>query len=119
MLMALADTAEKLDMQIYEHYRTLADLLLEAARGISQKKQYSSLLLPRNTTEETRDLSGRALIIAALQKGVRLQLLNDEKYLPLAALLRSSLTAHYIAGFPCDPGPWMLLQAEAEEVERS
>ena len=118
-LMALADTAEKLDMQIYEHYRTLADLLLEAARGLAPKKTFASLLLPRGSAEEQRDVSGRVLIAAALFKGVRLHLLNEEKYLPLAALLRSSVTADYIFGFPCDPGPWMLLQAETEEVERS
>ena len=119
MLVVLADTAEKLDMQIYEHYRTLADLLLESTRGLSPKKTFASLLLPRGSTEEHRDLSGRVLIAAALLKGVRLHLLNEEKYLPLATLLRSNVTAHYIFGFPCDPGPWMLLQAETEEVERS
>ena len=61
---ALADTLEQMDIQLYEHYRVLADLLLEAAQ-----KSVGS-----------RDPK----IVNALIKGVRLGLLDPEKYLPSA-----------------------------------
>ena len=61
---ALADTLEQMDIQLYEHYRVLADLLLESAR-----KSLGS-----------RDPKA----VYALIKGVRLGLLDPEKYLPPA-----------------------------------
>ncbi|MBQ9198405.1 MAG: hypothetical protein IJ157_14390 [Clostridia bacterium] len=63
-LMALADTLEKMDEQIYEHYRVLADLMLEAAQ---------------------RALGSADIRVGyALMKAVRLELLDPEKYLPAA-----------------------------------
>lgn len=63
-MLALADTVEKMDIQVYEHYRVLADLLLEAARAALGSQD------PR--------------VLCALMKGVRLGLLDPEKYLPAA-----------------------------------
>ncbi|MBQ9300780.1 MAG: hypothetical protein IJ214_09725 [Clostridia bacterium] len=63
-LMALADTLEKMDEQLYEHYRVLADLMLEAARKAL----------------DSRDVRAHY----ALMKAVRLGLLDAEKYLPAA-----------------------------------
>ena len=120
MLLALADTAEKLDMQIYEHYRTLADLLLEAVRIPYRKGKDMLHFFPHDEIgEKTADLSGQAMMAAAMLKGIRLQILNEEKYLPLAMSGQGNLFGLYVAGISCDPGPWMLLLAEAEEVERS
>ena len=34
VLKTLADTVEQMDIQLYEHYRALADMFLEAARGL-------------------------------------------------------------------------------------
>ena len=119
MLLALADTAEKMDMQMYEHYRMLADIFLEAVRTPYQRETDLLLHLLPPDHPEARDLSGKAMIAAALLKGVRLQLLNEEKYLPLILPGQCNLSALYAAGFPCDPGPWMLLQAEMKEAERS
>ena len=120
MLLSLADTAEKLDMQIYEHYRTLADLLLEAVRIPYRKGKDILHFFPQEENgEETLDLSGQAMMAAAMFKGVRLGILNEEKYLPLAMSGQGNLFALYAAGISCEPGPWMLLLAEAEEVERS
>ncbi|MBQ9197643.1 MAG: hypothetical protein IJ157_10450 [Clostridia bacterium] len=63
-MMALADTLENMDIQLYEHYRVLADLLLEAAQKA----------LP---SDDVR-------VLYAVMKGVRLGLLDPEKYLPAA-----------------------------------
>ena len=84
MLMALADTAEKLDMQIYEHYRALADIYLEAVRGLSRYhvggNDVPVLHLPDEDLKKPWDLNGRLMIVYAVLKGVRLGLLDAEKY---------------------------------------
>ena len=74
-MMALADTLEKMNIQIYEHYRVLADLLLEAAR----------VCLPEPGV----------MAQYALMKGVRMGVLDPEKYLPAArrAFERTARTA--------------------------
>lgn len=114
MRLALADTAEKLDMMIYEHYRTLADLFLEAVRTSYQKGTEWKALLSGEDTEKT--LSGYALNVSALLKGIRLQLVDEEKYLPHALFANANLKAQYAAGLPCDPGAWLLAQSEARRV---
>lgn len=67
VLKTLVDTVEQMDIQLYEHYRALADMFLEAARG----------LISGGTKPD-------ALAVEALLKGVRLGLLDEEKYLPIA-----------------------------------
>ena len=61
---ALADTAEQMDIQIYEHYRCLADLLLEAAQAFIQGNGWHD-----------------PLAVYAVLKGIRLGLLDEERYL--------------------------------------
>ncbi|MBR1407884.1 MAG: hypothetical protein IJ573_03170 [Clostridia bacterium] len=61
---ALADTVEQMDIQIYEHYRCLADLLLEAAQAFVR-------------SEGRQD----PLAVYAVLKGIRLGLLDEERYL--------------------------------------
>lgn len=64
--LALVDCVEQMDVQLYEHYRVLADLLLKIAR-------------------ETMAASApNAADCYLLMKGVRLGLLDPEKYLPRA-----------------------------------
>lgn len=77
--LALADCLEQMDIQLYEHYRALADLLLK-------------------TAQET--LAAPALNAAdcyMLMKGVRLDLLDPERYLPRAAesFAKGCLDAYY------------------------
>ena len=74
VLRTLADTIEKMDIQLYEHYRALADMFLEAIRG----------LLSHGTEPN-------ALTVYALLKGVRLGLLDEEKYLPVALKMKEAL----------------------------
>lgn len=64
---ALADTLECMEKQIYEHYRAVADLLLEAAQSWFQSEPKAD-----------------ALAVYAVLKGVRLGLLDEEKYMPPA-----------------------------------
>lgn len=67
-LLALADCIEAMPEQLYEHRRVLMDLFLAGAR---------KLLAPGNGT----DTASRAMKAYALLKGVRLGLLDPERYL--------------------------------------
>ena len=118
MRLALADTAEKLDMMIYEHYRTLADLFLEAVRTTYQKGTEWACFRSGESEEQARDLSGYALSVTAVLKGIRLQLLDEERYLPRAMFAKANLEALYAAGLPCDAGAWLLEQSEGRRVSK-
>ena len=73
VLKTLVDTIEEMDMQLYEHYRALADMFFEAARSLISHE-----------TEAT------AMAADALQKGVQLGLLDEEKYLPIALKMKEA-----------------------------
>ena len=109
MLMALADTAEKLDMQIYEHYRTLTDMLFDAVR-LPYRHKTDHLFLPCD------DPSGNYMIVYAILKGVRLQMLDAEKFLPFAFQLASDLSACDNVEEACDLGVKLLAEAEIKEA---
>ena len=72
-LKTLTDTVEQMDMQLYEHYRALADMFLEAARGLVSHEKEAT-----------------AMAADALLKGVRLGLLDEEKYLPIALKMKEA-----------------------------
>ena len=114
MLMALADTAENLDMQIYEHYRALSDMLFDAVRLPYRLETDQLFSLSRGDTEQAPDPSGGYMIVYAMLKGVRLQMLDAEKYSYLAYQLASELNA---APEACDPGVGLLAQAEINVKE--
>lgn len=82
ILCALIDTLESMDMQIYEHWRLLADQFLTAVRGLARHLDESGVL--RSMVEAPDDIAS-ARVLYALHKGVRLKLLDEEKYLPIAA----------------------------------
>ena len=73
VLKTLVDTIEEMDMQLYEHYRALADMFLEAARGLVSHEKEAA-----------------AMVADALLKGVRLGLLDEEKYLPIALKMKEA-----------------------------
>ena len=81
MLMALADTIEQMDIQLYEHYRVLADLFLQTARGLLPHRQKGFGLFSRELvdTQAEPDIEGSLMVAYALLKGVRLSLLDEEK----------------------------------------
>ena len=97
LLMTLADTIEKMDMQLYEHYRALADMFLEAARG----------LILHGTEPD-------AAAVYALLKGVRLGLLDEEKYLPIALKMKEALKAQETDS----PDILMFIEADCGEVDK-
>lgn len=115
MIMALADTAEKLDVMIYEHYRTVADLFLEAVRRAYRSGAHGLFNLPCENTEP--DHTGRLMIVYAVMKGVRLGLLDEEKYLPAALSMDRELSAACGTEEARKSGVWLLARAEAKEVD--
>lgn len=119
---ALADCAEKMDIQLYEHYRKLADLLLEAARTVFPRRDAETGLYGQEPF-------GSAMILYTLLKGVRLGLLDGEKYLDEArrgfrslaslALCRGTDGAWHLAGpfssgNPLGAGAFLMALAEYE-----
>ncbi len=86
-LMALADTIGACSEQLYEHWRALVDIFRESIAGVLRYQAEDGLFYqvidhadePGNYTET----SGSAMIAYALLKGVRLGILDEEKYLPI------------------------------------
>lgn len=121
MLMALVDTIEKMDMQIYEHYRALADLFLIAVKGLVRWQDQDTGLLHRiiDQKETQIDWGGNAMGIYAIRKGVRMGLLDEEKYLPLAKRAYTNLVGQIHASSELFDewliGPVVMAQAEMWE----
>ena len=64
---ALADCAAQMDRQLYEHWRTLADLLLEAAQAALRAGPA---------------VLGEPLVAHAIAEGARMYAIDPERYLP-------------------------------------
>lgn len=86
-LMALADTIDACREELYEHYRTLVDIFRESLAGVLRYQAADGLFyqvidhpMAKGNYTET---SGSAMIAYALMKGVRLGILDPEKYLPI------------------------------------
>lgn len=92
-LAALVDSIEVCDQQLYEHWRTLVNLFREAIRG---------LLHSGNTG------GAEALVVYCIRKGVRLGVIDPERYLPVAERLSAAMSEQ------SSLGAYML--ARAEEV---
>ena len=78
-LAALTDTLEKMDIQLYEHYRVLEDLLVEAA-GLALRRINGETGFFGGPPQSARDMGGGALTAYALMKGARLGWLDGERY---------------------------------------
>lgn len=91
-LAALGDTLEKMDIQLYEHYRALEDLLVEAAGGALCRLDSQTGLW--DAPPQNAQAAGAALTAYALMKGARMGWLDEERYLNRAkALFRPLLEA--------------------------
>lgn len=98
-LMALIDCIESCPEMLYEHYRALVDLFRESMRGVllyqdAQSRLFYQVIdradVPGNYTET----SGSAMIAYSLMKAVRLGVMNEEKYLPMAREMFEALVKH-------------------------
>ena len=87
-LMALIDCIDLSSEMLFEHYKTLVDLFRESIRGILRYQDAATGMFYQVIDHAEVDgnyleTSGSAMVAYALLKGVRLGVLNDEKYLPL------------------------------------
>ena len=101
-LMALVDCVDAMAEQLYEHRRALMDLFLEAVRGIlpyadPETGLFYQLIdrpeLPGNYLET----SGSAMVAYAVLKGVRLGLLDPERYLAPGLKAFRGIVEHKLA----------------------
>ena len=97
-LMALADCLELMDEQLYEHWRALRDLFVEAVAGIAKWRDPESGLwyqvIDRADVEGNYiETSGSAMAVYAILKGVRLGILDSETWRADAVSAFENLTA--------------------------
>lgn len=98
-LIALVDTIEAMNKQVYEGYALLRELLQESVRSLLPHRDPETGLilqiidrpdLPGNYTES----SGSVMAAAAIMKAVRLGLLLEEKYLGVGIDMFESVCRH-------------------------
>jgi len=95
-LMALVDCIDLCSEQLYEHYRALVDIFRESIRGLLKWQDEKTGLFYQvidhgHVEGNYTETSGSAMAAYALLKGVRIGVLNDEKYLPIARRVFESL----------------------------
>lgn len=119
VLLSLVDAIDEMDMQLYEHYRAIADLFLEAVRGLLPYRKKGIGLLTDSVINSDDPVSIDDNLIAAyaLFKGIRLGLLDDEKYMPIAiemvsAIKKTCASDLLDAGFPGSLCYRMMAEAE-------
>lgn len=103
-LMALVDCIELMNEQLYEHYRALIDLFREAVPGIlayadPETGLYYQVIDRADAPGNYLETSGSAMVIYSILKGVRLGVLDREKYLAGAKTALENLTGEKLA---CD-----------------
>ena len=110
-LMALVDCVDVMAEQLYEHRRALMDLFLEGIRGIlpyadPETGLYYQVIDRADVPGNYLETSGSAMIAYAILKGVRLGLLDPERYLaPGLKTFRSLVERKLILG---EDGAWHL-----------
>ncbi len=110
-LMALVDCVDAMAEQLYEHRRALMDLFLEAVRGIllyadPDTGLFYQVIDRADVPGNYLETSGSAMAAYALMKGVRLGLLDPERYLaPGVKAFRSLADSKLAMG---EDGQWHL-----------
>ena len=110
-LMALVDCVDAMAEQLYEHRRTLMDLFLEAVRGIlpyadPETGLFYQVIDRADVSGNYLETSGSAMVAYAVMKGVRLGLLDPERYLaPGLKAFRSLVGRKLVLG---PDGQWHL-----------
>ena len=97
-LMALVDCLELMDEQLYEHWRALRDLFVEAIDGILRWRDadtglYYQVIDRAEVEGNYLETSGSAMVLYALFKGVRIGVLDAEAHLENAKCAFENLTA--------------------------
>lgn len=94
-LMGLVDTIALCREELYEHYRALVDIFRESIAGVLRYQAEDGLFFQVIDHPEAEgnytETSGSAMIAYALLKGVRLGILDPEKYLPIGKRVFESL----------------------------
>lgn len=97
LLMALIDCIELCSEQLYEHYRAMIDIFREAMRGLLRWQDGETGLFAERIDragEGQPEVCGSAMAAYALLKAVRLGVLDEEKYMPIARRVLGALAAH-------------------------
>ena len=97
-LMALVDCLELMDEQLYEHWRALRDLFVEAVGGMLRWQDrdtglYYQVIDRADVEGNYIETSGSAMVVYALLKGVRIGVLDAEAHLEPAKRAFEKLTA--------------------------
>ena len=100
-LMALIDCIDLCSEQIYEHYRALVDIFRESMRGLLRWQDKETGLfyqvIDRADVEGNYlETSGSAMAAYALLKAVRIGVMDEEKYLPIAKRIFEGLVEHQL-----------------------
>lgn len=87
-LMAMIDCADLCDQMLYEHYKAIVDQFRESIRGLLQYQDaatgmFYQVIDHAEVEGNYLETSGTAMAAYALLKGVRIGVLNPEKYLAL------------------------------------
>ncbi len=86
-LMGLVDAIGLCREELYEHYRALVDIFRESIAGVLRYQAADGLFYQVIDHPEAEgnytETSGSAMVAYALLKGVRLGILDPEKYLPI------------------------------------
>ncbi len=87
-LMALVDTMDKMDNQIFEQYRKLEDIYKKMLKGILQYQDPETGLFYQvidhpEVENNYLETSGSAMVGYSIIKAVRMGILNAEKYAPI------------------------------------
>ena len=95
-LMALVDCISLCNEQIYEHYRALVDIFRESLDGVltwqdADSKLFYQVIDQADTEGNYLETSGSAMIACAIMKGVRIGVLDAEKYLPMGREIYEAL----------------------------
>ena len=95
-VMSLIDCIDLCSEMLYEHYRLLVDLFREAMAGMIRYQDedtglYWQVIDHGQNPDNYLETSGSAMMAYSLMKGVRLGILNEEKYLPLGKKTYESL----------------------------
>ena len=97
-LMALVDCIALCSEQLYEHYRALVDIFRESIRGVLAYRAEDGLFYQVIDHPEAEgnytETSGSAMIAYSLLKGVRIGVLDAEKYLSIALDVFEKLVAN-------------------------